>query len=59
VTGCPRISNIPATGKRVEEKGQYENRIENKPICARLNGQIRSHSPDRDASDPAITIPDA
>jgi hypothetical protein len=38
VTGCPRFPNSEATGKRVEEKGQHENRIENKPICARLNG---------------------
>jgi hypothetical protein len=59
VTGCPRFPNSEATGKRVEEKGQYENRIETKPICARLNGQIRSHSTDRDAFAPAIKIPDA
>jgi hypothetical protein len=46
-------------GKRIERKGQHEIRIENNPLRAKFNGQIRSHSPGRDASAPAITIPDA
>jgi hypothetical protein len=56
VTGCPRFPNSEATGKRVEEKGQYENHIETNPVRAKLNGQIRSHFPDRDTCATAITV---